>query len=126
MGHAARRNETAQAAQRGELLSRQSIMGAMDHALEIHASALRLLEAKIVALKARIEKLEEVLHGKPTPVEYTDADAAFQRVADTVETQMNGIVSKQQQHESAKPCGCDLGAGWICLQHAKAEYANPD
>lgn len=114
MGHAARRNATAQSAQRGELLSRQSIIGAMDHALELHAAALRLLEAKIVALKARVDKMEEVLHGKPVPVEYTEADAAFQRVADTVETQMRSIIAKQQ---SARPCGCDVGAERECEAH---------
>lgn len=67
MGYSARQNETAQAAARGELLSRRTIVGAMDHALEIHASALRLLEAKIVAvkeenaaLKLRVEALERI------------------------------------------------------------------
>jgi hypothetical protein len=60
MGYSARQNETARKAAAGELHSRRTIIGAMDHALEIHASALRLLEAKIVALSERVEKLERV------------------------------------------------------------------
>ena len=58
MGYSARQNETARKAASGELYSRRTIIGAMDHALEIHAAALRLFEAKIVGLKERIEKLE--------------------------------------------------------------------
>ena len=61
MGYSARQNETARKAASGELYSRQTIIGAMDHALETHASALRLLEARIVALKERIEKLEATI-----------------------------------------------------------------
>lgn len=138
MGHAARRNETAQAAQRGELLSRQSIMGAMDHALERHADALRLLEARIKAQSERIDYLMSLLPKvAPVPLidsvlrdvmypkaEYTKVDASVQRLSDTVEAQ--SIVSKQQQHESAKPCGCDPGAGWICLEHAKEKNVDAD
>jgi hypothetical protein len=60
MGYSARANETARKAAAGELMSRGSLMGAMDHALEVHASALRLLESKIVALKERVEKLEAI------------------------------------------------------------------
>ncbi len=65
MGHAARRNPTAQKAAAGKLLSRQTIIGAMDHALEAHANALRILEARIVALKERVEKLEAVIADRP-------------------------------------------------------------
>lgn len=101
MGHAARRNETAQAAKRGELLSRRSLMGAMDHALEMHAAALRLLEAKIVALKERIERMETVLHVTPAP---TIPPVALAMVV-----------------HSAQPCGCDAGAGWTCEQHRSAD-----
>ena len=59
MGYSARQNETARKAAGGELLSRRTIIGAMDHALELHASALRLLEAKIVSVKADSEALRQ-------------------------------------------------------------------
>lgn len=58
MGYSARQNDIARKAAAGEMMSRQSILGKMDHALELHASALRLLEAKLVAINARIDKLE--------------------------------------------------------------------
>lgn len=58
MGYAARQNDTARQAATGKLMSRQTMMGAMDHALERHADALRLLEARIRAQDERIAKLE--------------------------------------------------------------------
>lgn len=62
MGRASRQNPTAQAARRGELLSRSSILGAMDHALEVHASSLRLAHEKI----ARLEQIVAVMAGAPS------------------------------------------------------------
>lgn len=70
MGYQARQNDVAKKAANGALMSRQSLMGAMDHALELHASALRVFEAKIVALQARVEKLEG-LH--PSVADITEA-----------------------------------------------------
>lgn len=59
MGYSARQNAIARQASSGKLHSRATIIGAMDHALELHASALRLLEAKIVALNERIARIEK-------------------------------------------------------------------
>ncbi len=58
MGHAARQNQVAREAANGKLYSRQTIIGAMDHALEIHASSLRLAHEKIAKLERRIAQLE--------------------------------------------------------------------
>lgn len=63
MGYSARQNDIARQSAAGGLHSRATIIGAMDHALETHASALRLLEAKIIALKERLDKMEAVLDG---------------------------------------------------------------
>lgn len=59
MGYSARQNEIARKASSGALHSRATIIGAMDHALELHASALRLLEAKLTALNERIARIEK-------------------------------------------------------------------
>lgn len=71
MGHAARRNPTTRDASAGKLMSRQSMMGAMDHALETHANALRILEARIAKQDERIVKLETLVvrGGIPLPHE---------------------------------------------------------
>ncbi len=53
MGYSARQNDIARKAAAGELMSRQTILGHMDHALETHASALRLLEAKLAAAEKK-------------------------------------------------------------------------
>lgn len=63
LGYSARQNTIARQSAAGALHSRATIIGAMDHALETHASALRLLEAKIIALKERLDKMEAVLDG---------------------------------------------------------------
>lgn len=58
MGRDARQNATAQDAASGKLLSRGTIIGAMDQALENHAAALRILEARIKATNERVDALE--------------------------------------------------------------------
>ena len=58
MGRESRQNQAAQDAKSGRLLSRQSIIGAMDHALEIHASALDKHEQEIRRLTARLDAID--------------------------------------------------------------------
>lgn len=79
MGRESRNNPIAKDAKAGKLLSRATIIGAMDHALEIHASALRLADERIKALDQRVTALEKpslafhpkafetVIQGLPTP-----------------------------------------------------------